>query len=144
MNAPAQIPGSQPRALAQPGTTYKVKRILIVDDDSDFRWVLTHALQTEAETIATARNGCEAIERMKTERYDFVILDMHMPCKDGLATLQEIRKTDREVKIFILTLAPTRKMFHDVCFEHANGFFVKPLLPDETEDFIERLTAQIQ
>jgi two-component system response regulator MprA len=122
----------------------KAKRILIVDDDRDFRWILERALETLAERVTTARDGCEAIERIKTERYDAVVMDMHMPCKDGLATLHEIRKTNQEMEIFILTLAPTLKMIQDVYLEHANGFFVKPILPDEIEAFVERLTAQIR
>ncbi|RJP71199.1 MAG: response regulator, partial [Candidatus Abyssobacteria bacterium SURF_17] len=115
----------------------EAKRILIVDDDGDFRWILERAFETLPVRVSTARNGCEAIECIKIARYDTVVMDMHMPCKDGLATLHEIRKTDQEVRILILTLAPTLKMIQDVYLEHANGFFVKPVLPDETEAFIE-------
>jgi CheY-like chemotaxis protein len=143
MNAQAQTHEAQFSPGTLRGRTGKFKRILIVDDDSDFRWILAHALQAVAETITTARNGCEAIERMKKGRYDVVIMDMHMPCKDGLATLQEIRKKDREVQIFVLTLAPTRKMIRDVYRERADGFFVKPIYPEDMDPLIERLTAKI-
>jgi len=60
------------------------KRILIVDDDSDFRWILSEALGPFAETIDAVCNGCEAVKQIKRQNYDAVLMDMHMPCKDGL------------------------------------------------------------
>jgi len=119
------------------------KRILIVDDDSDFRWILSEALGPFAETIDAVCNGCEAVKQIKRQNYDAVLMDMHMPCKDGLHALHEMRQMNREMKIFILTLAPTSEMAQDVYFEHADGFFVKPVFIEDMEPLIERLITRI-
>jgi len=121
----------------------KSKRILIVDDDSDFRWILSEALEPFAETIDAVCNGCEAVEQIKRQNYDAVLMDMHMPCKDGLQALREMRQMDREMKIFILTLAPTSEMMQDVYLEHADGFFVKPVFIEDMEPLIEQLIIRI-
>jgi len=121
----------------------KSKRILIVDDDSDFRWILSEALEPFAETIDAVCNGCEAVEQIERQRYDAVLMDMHMPCKDGLDALREMRRFHNRLRIFILTLAPTADMVRDTYLAHADGFFVKPVFIEDMEPLIELLIIRI-
>jgi CheY-like chemotaxis protein len=121
----------------------KSKRILIVDDDGDFRWIISQALRPFARKIDVVSNGCEAVEQINKRHYDAVLMDVHMPCKDGLDALRELRRTHRKIQVIILTLAPTADMIRDVYLEHADDFFVKPFFIEDMEPLIERLIMRI-
>lgn len=80
-------------------------RTLIVDDSAIYRSQLRAALNTipNMEVVGTASNGQTAIERLRTEPADFIVLDMEMPVLDGLQTLKEIRKIDTRCKILLFS-----------------------------------------
>lgn len=66
--------------------TVKSKRVLIIDDEIDVRLALADMLVTEGYKVATARNGADALDYLKSrdELPDLIILDINMPVKDGL------------------------------------------------------------
>ena len=59
------------------------KRILVVDDESSIREALSKVLQAEDYRVVTAENGQEAVERIKSEKIDLLLLDLGLPVKDG-------------------------------------------------------------
>lgn len=67
-------------------------KILIVDDESLIREVICEYCKCEGYIVAEAENGLEAIEKIKTEKFDLLILDIMMPKMDGLTAYQEIKK----------------------------------------------------
>jgi CheY-like chemotaxis protein len=66
--------------------------ILIVDDDSDARWVLGHLIGRDRHRILEARDGREAVELFRSRRPDLVLLDLYMPEQDGFETLRVLRR----------------------------------------------------
>lgn len=75
-------------------TLSKKKKVLIVDDSAFMRKVITDILSesTELEVLAAARNGRDALEKLKTLTPDVITLDVEMPIMDGLEALKEIMK----------------------------------------------------
>lgn len=71
-------------------------RVLVVDDSAFMRKVITDMihLQKDIEVIDTARNGSEAVEKVKTLKPDVVTLDIEMPVMDGLTALERIMEKD--------------------------------------------------
>ena len=71
-----------------------VVRVLVVDDSAYMRVVLRDMLQSEEgmSVLGTAKDGLEAIAKVKSLKPDVVLLDIQMPKMDGLATLQRIMK----------------------------------------------------
>ena len=65
--------------------------ILIVDDDAFVRAVLLDALKEEGYSLLEARDGEEAVARVKADKPAVVLLDLFMPKKSGLEALAEIR-----------------------------------------------------
>ncbi|MDD2806802.1 MAG: response regulator [Elusimicrobiales bacterium] len=59
------------------------KKILIVDDEPDILFVLTTAIRKNGYLVDTASNGLEALEKIKADRPDAVIMDIMMPKMDG-------------------------------------------------------------
>lgn len=82
-------------------------KILIADDMPDNVTLLTRYMQNEGYSYITASNGVEALEKIRAEMPDLILLDVNMPHKDGFAVLEELRG-DPEIQyipVIILTAA---------------------------------------
>jgi len=88
-----------PAATVAPGA-----RVLIVDDDPVMRRLTTRALQNDGYVLTEATNGREALEVMRRETPDLVILDFVMPELDGLDVLRALRADPATVSLPVLML----------------------------------------
>lgn len=77
-------------------------RVLIVDDDPQFRRTLRIALTTLGYEVADAASGSEAMESMKASLPDIILIDWQMPDMDGLQTCQAVRGS-YDVPVMIIT-----------------------------------------
>lgn len=80
----------------------KVK-ILLAEDDTSLGTVLSNYLKAKSFDVTLCVDGEIALRRFKEQLFDFIILDVMMPVKDGFAVAKEIRKTDTEIPILFLT-----------------------------------------
>lgn len=78
-------------------------RVLIVDDEPQIRRVLKTALAAQGYEVREARSGEEALDAVRAQRFDLVLLDMNMPGMGGLAACRQIRHSS-EVAIIMLTV----------------------------------------
>lgn len=78
-------------------------RLLLVDDEEGFRRATSTALGRRGFTVTEAADGEEALESIRAERPDIVLLDLKMPGLSGIETLQEIREVDANLPVIILT-----------------------------------------
>ena len=84
----------------------KPNRILLVEDEPDIRKIVQVSLQEIGGfTMQTCGSGHEALEIVKAQRPDLIILDVMMPVMDGLDTLREIHKIDdmQDIPVIFLT-----------------------------------------
>jgi DNA-binding response OmpR family regulator len=79
------------------------KKILIVEDDSNFGNILREYLSLNDYNTTLAKNGIEGFEKFKKDEFDLCILDVMMPYKDGFSLAKEIREINETVPIFFLT-----------------------------------------
>jgi len=70
----------------------RMKRILIVDDDSDIRLILRSALESYGYHCDEASNGLEALEKMEAEEFSFILLDYSMPVMNGLEVIRRLNQ----------------------------------------------------
>lgn len=84
------------------------RAVLVVDDEAPVRTTLTKLLKSMGiQEILEAANGQEALKQVEaTPNLGLILLDLKMPVKDGLQTLQEIRAINEHVKVAILTGYP--------------------------------------
>ncbi|MFN2384675.1 MAG: PleD family two-component system response regulator, partial [Thermoanaerobaculia bacterium] len=66
-------------------------RLLVVDDNEMNRDLLSRRLRQEGHAVETAVNGREALERIRSETFDLVLLDVMMPEMDGYQVLENLR-----------------------------------------------------
>jgi len=100
------------------------KKILIVDDDPDLLAMLKCRLEDEYDIIL-ATDGDEAMEAIKAEKPHAVILDLVMENTGGLDVLKAIRKTSKQLPVFILTAFSDPERFRQSNKLGASGFIVK-------------------
>ena len=81
-------------------------KVAIADDHALFRAGVKTALSTkgDVELVAEAENGMQLLNLLKHIEPDVILLDIQMPIMDGIATLPEIRKTNPQVKVIILSM----------------------------------------
>ena len=77
--------------------------IMIVDDEPDILLVLEEFLRKEWFKVLTARTGKDAIEKLRTNDIDLILLDMSMPDMNGIETLMELKKIKSDISVIMIT-----------------------------------------
>src|SRR5664279_643779 len=110
--------------------------ILIVDDEPGMRRYLQTVLELDSYKISTAANGDEALEKIKRDQPDVVLLDMVMPGADGLETLKRIRESRPTTKVVMLScVRDTRKVAMAMRLG-AHDYLSKPVQKEEMDDVL--------
>ena len=78
-------------------------RILVIDDDDDFRSMLRTALEQDGYRVEEARNGREGLQRYVVVPTDIVMTDLLMPEREGLETITALRQINPQVKIIAIS-----------------------------------------
>ena len=88
-----------------------MKRILVIDDDEAIRKLFLLSLEGKGFQIDTAESGEKGIEIMQQTKYDLIYLDLKMPGMNGVETLRDLRKMNKDVPVYIITA------FHEEYFD---------------------------
>ena len=86
-----------------------MKKILIVDDEPNIVMTLEYTFKKSNYEVFIARDGQEALDILKTNFPDVIILDIMMPMVDGFATLEQIRKDENLTHTKVLFLSAKNK-----------------------------------
>ncbi len=78
-------------------------RLLLVDDEEDFRTTLANRLRKREFEVTQAESGYRALEAIKTQAIDVAIVDVKMPGMDGLETLREMKRVAPPIEVIMLT-----------------------------------------
>lgn len=85
----------------------KQYRILLVEDEHDIADLVKLNLENEGYKVSHARDGVEALQRIKEESFDLIIMDVMLPHVDGLTATENIRLNNTEVPILFLSARNT-------------------------------------
>lgn len=77
--------------------------ILIIDDEPEIRSLIRAVLESDGHTITEASDGSEGINSLHESPVDVIITDIIMPGKEGLETINELRKMKSDVKIVAMS-----------------------------------------
>jgi len=117
------------------------KKILLVDDEPDLVKVTTYRLKKMGYDVVTGVTGQEALDLIRSEEPDLVLLDLRLPIIDGLDVCKEIKADEKFKDIpIILFTASTGSIVDNVKEVGADGFLIKPFdqekLAAELEKFL--------
>ena len=104
--------------------------VLVVDDDSGVRKLLTFILRDQGYDITTAANGAEALEHLKTRAFNLVFEDYQLPDTDGLAVLKEAGRLRPGLPVVMMSGFGTIKLAVEATRQGAYDFLEKPLDAD--------------
>lgn len=103
------------------------KKILIVEDDLSTMEAVAFKLGQKGFLASVAINGEEAIERLKREKYDLVLLDLLLPKKDGFDVIKEIKNNghSKNAKIIVFSNLNQEDNISKAIKMGADSYFVK-------------------
>lgn len=107
-----------------------MSKILVVDDEINIRRVVREYAEFEGYDVSEAANGMEAVELVKNEDFDIIVMDVMMPKLDGFSTCKEIKKY-KSIPVIMLS---ARGEEYDKLFGFELGiddYVVKPFSPKE-------------
>jgi DNA-binding response OmpR family regulator len=118
-----------------------VKRVLVVDDESDVCFGLQKVLRDNGFVVDSYEDPLLALSKFKAHSYSLVILDIRMPELNGFALYREIKRLDKKVRVCFLTAGEMYYGYSDIFSSlPANHFIRKPI---ENEELIKRMNEII-
>jgi len=84
--------------------------ILVVDDDEQMQFFLREALERQGYAVVVKGSAEDALDSLKTDNFDLMLLDVRLPGMSGLAAVEEILKIDAKIPIIVMTAHGTRDM----------------------------------
>ena len=110
--------------------------LLLAEDDTDLRSILSQYLEINGFTVLQAENGQVGIDTFRNEHVDFCILDIMMPVMDGWELARKIRKADADMPIVFLTARNQKEDRTKGLKLGADDYITKPF---EVEELILRI-----
>ena len=120
------------------------KPILVVDDEKNIRVTLSQALETLHLDVHTAVNGADALNKLQGESYSLILLDLKMPGMDGIDVLRQVRKSQPDIRIIIITAHGTIESAVQAMKLGAVDFMQKPFTPQEIRKLVQRVLDREQ
>jgi two-component system chemotaxis response regulator CheY len=109
------------------------KKILIVDDSESIREVVSFTLENAGHEVQKAVDGDDALTYLDGKAYDLIITDLHMPNKNGIELIREVRKLEayKFIPILFLTTESQTAKKKEAKDAGATGWIVKPFVPEK-------------
>ncbi|PIQ86485.1 MAG: two-component system response regulator [Candidatus Omnitrophica bacterium CG11_big_fil_rev_8_21_14_0_20_45_26] len=112
-------------------------KLLIVDDETEICEFLKSFFEERNYTVAIANSGEQAIEQLKKEKPQVVLLDIKMPGMDGIQTLREIKSKNPKSKVIMVTAIETRDKIEECLRLGADNYITKPLSLEYLENDVK-------
>jgi CheY-like chemotaxis protein len=103
------------------------KKILIIDDDIEDLETMGNVLKTKGYETSNCSNGADALDKLKDNNPDLILIDIKMPTLSGYDLLRLLReKLNHKVKMVFISIVPEK----EVNMEDIDGFVQKPFSPE--------------
>ena len=117
-------------------------RVLVVDDAKFMRHLIKNILvEIGCEVVGEATDGKEALEKYKELGPDVVTMDIVMPNVGGIDALKDIRESDPNAKVVMISAIDQREPLMEAMKLGAVDYVVKPFEKDRVEQAMQRVTA---
>jgi two-component system alkaline phosphatase synthesis response regulator PhoP len=108
------------------------KKILLVDDDADFRAATKTVVEAGGYEVDTAENAEEGLEKAKTGKPDLIVLDVMMPGMDGWEACESLKNSAETKDIPIIMLTAVAANVRESSYSHQSG------MQTEADDYIPK------
>ncbi|MBC8554434.1 MAG: response regulator [Candidatus Brocadiales bacterium] len=104
-----------------------MSKILVVDDEVKACELLKRFLEMKGYEVITSNNGEDAIEKVKNENPDAMLLDIRMPGMEGTEVLRRVREFDKDVGIIMVTAVKEEAIGKEAIEAGADEYITKPI-----------------
>ncbi|MCO5298159.1 MAG: response regulator transcription factor [Fimbriimonadaceae bacterium] len=123
-------------------------RVVVADDEAPYRSALqrTLTLMPECELVAVCKDGREALDACLADPPDVLLTDINMPALSGIEVTRQLLKTEKDVRVVILTVEEDSDIVYDAFRAGALGYLLKSSTPQDVIEAIrlaERGEAKI-
>jgi two-component system chemotaxis response regulator CheY len=122
-------------------------RFLVVDDFSTMRRIVKNLLKELGyANVDEAEDGVQALAKLRSESFDFVVSDWNMPNMDGLTMLQNIRSDPALAKLPVLMVTAEAKKENIIAAAQAgaNGYVVKPFTAATLDEKLNKIFEKME
>ena len=121
-----------------------IKSILVVDDQEEYRMMLSHYLSKLGYHLETAMWADEAVRKLAENTFQLVISDIRMEGKDGIVLMKESRSVYPGLEFIIMTGHAADYSYSDIIAAGATDFIVKPFEMAKLQSKVERIEREKQ
>ncbi len=121
-------------------------KILVVDDFSTMRRIVKNVLkQIGYSNIDEAEDGADALNKLRSRRYDFVVSDWNMPNMDGLELLKQIRADEnlKSIPVMMVTAEAEKDKVITAIKAGVNNYIVKPFTAETLKQKMEQIYERL-
>ncbi|RJQ44000.1 MAG: response regulator [Gaiellales bacterium] len=113
--------------------TAPARHVMIVDDEASLRNLVRANLEVDGMTVSEAVDGFQAIDMLRSDQPDLILLDIMMPGKDGIAVLEELAGDPslRRIPVILLTAKGEQEDLERGAALGARGHITKPFDPEQ-------------
>ena len=124
-----------------PAVRSEAKTILVVDDYASVRFYHANLLRQSGFKCIDARDGFEALEKVRQNHVDLILLDLIMPKMSGEEFIKRIRSTAEHASIplLVITSESVEDQIRQIAGSGRIGFAVKPLIPSSLLESVQKL-----
>jgi len=124
------------------------KNVLLADDDETVRTLLRIVLEKNGLTVTTAEDGREALDLIRRQRPDLILLDLKMPRLNGYQLFTELKSDEalKSIPIIVITGLTRESEREDEEWARrmgAEGFLTKPFTPDELGRSVQEIIGRL-
>jgi CheY-like chemotaxis protein len=123
-----------------PKQAHRVKKVLLVDDESNMRFVLRMTLEAGGYEVLVAQHGAAALETLRRSGADLVLTDLMMPVMSGRELVERLRADPETAEIPIVVVTAT----HEPVLPEADAVITKPFHEEELLAVVRSLTGKEQ
>ncbi len=117
------------------------KSILLVDDNTNLTKTMTFVLKRKGYFVTTAKNGLEAVNKVKEQFFKLIFMDIKMPHMNGVEAYKRIKKISPETTVMMMTAYAVEDLVEEAIQEGASGIIYKPLDLDNVVSLAHDVTA---
>lgn len=112
--------------------------ILIADDNQSLCRTMSFTLKRKGYAVTIAKDGPEALKRVRERPFDMIFMDIKMPLMDGVETYKRIKEIRPEAAVMMMTAYAVEELVQEALKEGAYGVVYKPLDIDKVVSLIEK------
>jgi DNA-binding response OmpR family regulator len=127
--------------VSTPRSNSQVHRVLVVEDEEALAYGVKDALEHAGFQVQVVHDGPSALDKIRTDQPDLVVLDLMLPGMGGLEILGTLRKERRDVRVVILTALASESDLVQGFELGADDYMKKPFSPRE---LVSRVEAQFR